>query len=482
MIGIFIIIYLYLFTVLSSYYLFGDKSPIVDNPHSFIKVKDGCPACHVDDPAQNGKGGYKLVNFTRDIYSLCTSCHKPAVHHPIDIIPGKSFSKRLPLDPDGSMTCTTCHDPHADAYADKPKTGRSVISKLFDLTFPISGRKYPTYFLRMSNVAGKLCLECHERYALIEEKSIELPDLTNYISSRGCKKCHPEQYHIWQLTPHARMVRRPGQDKDVLIANLQTSDRIALSNIAYVLGGHWIQRFVSQKDDTFVVRTPIWIISSNRWDLSYWREFDWIKSCAGCHVTGLNPFIGNFAEPGVACEACHGPGKKHSRTRSPEDIVNPADLDEQRRVMICEGCHTTGHDKTGEFRYPVGFVPGKDLSRYFFGLQPKPGQDNASFKNDGSKEDRHRQFLFWLNRYIYTTNETCDLCKNFRFKGIKEKEKLSVDDYCRTCHRAGRMPIPHQGATPMDKRCIECHEPAMSNLGGYSIHDHKFVPDSALLR
>lgn len=32
--------------------------------------------------------------------------------------------------------------------------------------------------------------------------------------------------------------------------------------------------------------------------------------CLGCHTTGYNPITKQYSEPGVTCEACHGPGER----------------------------------------------------------------------------------------------------------------------------------------------------------------------------
>jgi hypothetical protein len=36
------------------------------------------------------------------------------------------------------------------------------------------------------------------------------------------------------------------------------------------------------------------------------------RPCLACHATGYDPATGTFAEPGVTCEACHGPGERYN--------------------------------------------------------------------------------------------------------------------------------------------------------------------------
>jgi hypothetical protein len=293
---------------------------------------------------------------------------------------------------------------------------------------------------------------------------------------------------MWKKTPHARMVRNPRKNGDAVLAEFSQSAPLLPSEIAYVIGSRNVQRFVSKKGDSLVVRTPIWLIRSKKWNLMYWREMDWLKSCAGCHTTGFDPYIGRYSEEGVSCEACHGPGKKHALSSKPEDILHPGKIPVRRRDMICESCHTAGHDMTGEYSFPAGFIPGEDLGKYFQGLTPKPGQDDSSFKGDGSYADRHAQYLFWRSRMLLSEGETCDLCRNFRTGSSIGKEagkgplKMTAQEFCLSCHDGTVLPSPlyHTGKETGNAPCMSCHPPSRAGNGGVSIHDHRYIPHEAL--
>ena len=49
-----------------------------------------------------------------------------------------------------------------------------------------------------------------------------------------------------------------------------------------------------------------------------------------------------FADNGVGCERCHGPGGEHVRNPSAAPMANPAKLDAVRRDSICMQCHLSG--------------------------------------------------------------------------------------------------------------------------------------------
>lgn len=457
------------------------------NPHAFMNDPARCVECHLETRPTSGRP-YATMNFRKDIYSLCASCHKLPVAHPVDIAPGRGRGKELPLDADGSMTCITCHNPHGQALSDRPYTGRTLYEKARDTFFPSLPGKFRTYFLRIPTTAGELCKYCHARQKAGTRPEVTAVDPALYAGAPACAVCHPAEYRQWLHTPHARMVRIPRRNPGAVLAPFNESSPLLPSEIAYVLGSRNVQRFISRKGEALVVRTPIWLIREKKWNLSYWREMDWLKSCAGCHTTGFNPYLGRYAEEGISCEACHGPGKKHASTSLAGDIVNPAKVPEPRRSMICESCHTTGHDVTGEYRFPVGFLPGDDLAIHYLGLTPKPGQDDASFKGNDSYADRHAQFLFWRSRMLLVEGETCDLCKNFR---IARKDaashgplKMSVQDFCLSCHDGTVVPLPREHGPKGigNRRCLSCHPAARTSKGNVTIHDHRYIPAEALAK
>jgi hypothetical protein len=146
--------------------------------------------------------------------------------------------------------------------------------------------------------------------------------------------------------------------------------------------------------------------------------------------------------------------------------------------MVCASCHTTGHDRTGQFRFPLGYLPGRDLTRYYRGLLPKPGQDNQTFAGDESYADRSRQWRFWQETFLDVRGLTCDVCKNFRSQTVPgEKAQMTPSEYCLTCH-AKTWPESelHQTHLEREVQCPECHVPGVAkDGGGHSIHDHKFL-------
>jgi hypothetical protein len=278
------------------------------------------------------------------------------------------------------------------------------------------------------------------------------------------------------------MARDPRRHPEAMKADFSSNPPFPKEDVLYVLGSRWTQRFVVDKGGKLQVKAAIWSITGKSWDTSYWVDKPWTNLCQGCHVTGfeIHEDKPRFTELAVGCEACHGPGKAHADSGGSGPIVNPADLNAARRQMICESCHTSGHDRTGQFRFPLGYVPGRDLTSYYKGLTPKPGQDNDTFAGDGSYNDRHRQWLYWVDSYFNARGLTCDICKNFRERKEGQsntKVKMTVSEHCMTCHdESWPKKDVHARHLKADVGCDQCHLPALAPGGkSYSIHDHKFL-------
>ena len=96
---------------------------------------------------------------------------------------------------------------------------------------------------------------------------------------------------------------------------------------------------------------------------------------ARCENLSVESFV-----PGISCESCHGPGKKHparyASTPSASEIpppgpnaetaiVNPAKLDAARRDSVCISCHLEGDvsvEKAGHSG--LDYRPGDRISTY----------------------------------------------------------------------------------------------------------------------
>ncbi|MBN2563196.1 MAG: hypothetical protein JXQ75_19915 [Phycisphaerae bacterium] len=68
------------------------------------------------------------------------------------------------------------------------------------------------------------------------------------------------------------------------------------------------------------------------------------------HQDDLPGILGTWAEAGVQCEACHGPGRNHIENTSARDLYIP------NGTTACSGCHVTDPDDTSVIGAADGFV------------------------------------------------------------------------------------------------------------------------------
>lgn len=187
------------------------------------------------------------------------------------------------------------------------------------------------------------------------------PSGAEYVGSATCGGCHSEIYdtfmksgHPWKLNPVVN-----GQPPDYPFSNLsRPPEGYSWNDISYVIGGyHWKARFLD-KEGYIITDAPGHTGDSdypNQWNLANpaidmsagWAQY---KSgteklpydCGECHTTGytkqghqdgLPGIVGSWAEPGIQCEACHGPGNLHAS--NPQGIRMFIDRD----AASCGQCH-----------------------------------------------------------------------------------------------------------------------------------------------
>jgi predicted CXXCH cytochrome family protein len=416
-------------------------------------------------------------------------------------------------------------------------------------------------------------------------------DGATYIGSQECEECHIEKYDYWQNhSKHSGMLM-PIEEADVLgewntvqifqdpdlgtiqITLSQSNDdynitledidqpaNSATYQIHYTIGGvGWKQRYTTKIGNSYYVLPIQW--NKESWSWSTYRPQNWFqlnggtgngatmspdtdtswdRSCGGCHTTGYEvsqnqtsgEYTGTWSEPGIACEACHGPGSIHKQTTK-DSTATPA----QKRASIvrtsgadlCGRCHIRAADESGTYEFPTGYQVGNSSSFQFI--------DKGKYWGDGNTSKAHnQQYLDWMRsdhavaletlqtnshaqdscmechsvdyRQIVEKNDpanftiptletaqysiTCALCHNPH--GSLESSQLRMDavTLCTSCHTTGTsMPgdAPHHPQKEMrlgvpympSVRCPDCHMSRMAstlevntNGYGYDIAGHAF--------
>lgn len=442
--------------------------------HDNLAREVGCVKCHTTIPSQlvaKQIVASTSLQLRENSSKWCLTCHsmENGSHHPTGI--NVKNKVNLPMEPNNRMDCLTCHNPHISGIASTAWVPKFVSRSKNGI--------FKTHYLNVPNTQGQLCKTCHKNQELeytanAQKKSTF--DNHGYAGSESCKACHLDIYRMWKTTTHAKMVR-PFKSVNA-IENIPVEQlNWPVEKIEYTLGSHYVKRFVARASGTLVVLPKIWDSAKKSWLPVFdhgWRSRNWLKQCAGCHTTGFSTENDTFIEPGIGCESCHGPALNHTRTGSAKYVVSPSKLTPKRREMICMSCHTSGIDNAATHQFPSGYKPGDDLTKFYSGLTPKPGQTVDNFAGDESYEDRERQWQFLKDNLFLAQGLTCDYCQNFRnFETEGNKKYLTKAEYCLTCH----LDMANHPKDAPGKNCTMCHIPAKNASGAISIHDHKFTFD-----
>jgi hypothetical protein len=276
--------------------------------------------------------------------------------------------------------------------------------------------------------------------------SSEQPFGAAYIGSAKCGTCHKQLYDTFMKSGHPWKITKVVDGKPPQRPFTQIPsppEGYTWSDISYLIGGYaWKARFMDKKG--FII-TGADEKAKTQWNFAnpiVGKEAGWVGynpgkkemkyDCGPCHTTGYRPtgnqdnlpgIVGTWAEPGIQCEACHGPGSLHA--------ANPYGVKPQvvRDSELCGKCHRRG---------AVEMVDAKD-----------------------GFIEHHEQYeeLFQSKHVILK----CSLCHDPHtgVRQLREAKKPTTRTQCTNCHfeKAAHQSDAHKA---MEVACIECHMPRVT--------------------
>jgi hypothetical protein len=253
--------------------------------------------------------------------------------------------------------------------------------------------------------------------------------------------------------------------------------------------------------------SPItWYTDKQKWDLSpgyhanprqrFNRRV--VDGCVQCHAGRVAPTgDGNsnrfeeqpFAEHGIGCERCHGPGKQHVARFTADDwdtedeaadsmlIVNPARLDQRLRDSVCYQCHMEGETrilrKNKSFH---DFRPGmatEDIWTVFVSQQPF--ESAAAIPFTSQVEQMHASACFRGS----DGRMSCTSCHDPHRAPRREEQAAFYRERCNSCHldHGCSLSVEERESPPANNSCIHCHMPAAgpSDVLHVSQSDHRVL-------
>ncbi len=269
--------------------------------------------------------------------------------------------------------------------------------------------------------------------------------------------------------------------------------------VAWVIGGKRMQDSIAVLPDGRWQVLPVYYhVTSGTWvDYNEKKQgrvdaqhpFFWTRfrrnanhECLDCHTTGLSVrydrttqrFRTGFADAGVGCESCHGPGARHAESKSARDIVHPGKLHRSPRgraqaFSICAQCHGPRQPVFPVLDAERHFRPGEDYSELYQPLVLTNGKSrSAEFFADGRPASSSFEYQALVQSRCYLRGgATCLDCHSAPHAAHGENElppgPSAAEAGCLRCHAKLRGTAArarhsrHQTAAAQS--CISCHMP-----------------------
>ncbi len=282
-----------------------------------------------------------------------------------------------------------------------------------------------------------------------------------YTGNGSCEPCHAEIVRSYSSTPMAQSSGRvagglaPGElrhaasgtrysinaDGDVHAANPAGE---ASWRLAYFIGSGATGRSFLTIASGFLFQAPVtWYTQQAKWDVSPGYETDtvsrWSRAvepeCLACHSSQIRFAKGYqnlyadppFAQDGVGCERCHGPGSEHIAGRA--HLVNPATLPAAQRDSVCAQCHMSGEARINR--------AGKSFLDY------RPGDNLSS-----------------LVAYFVSAGDQAVRATSYVERLAASRCKAASGDalWCGSCHDPHRVPDARERVAYYQAKCLTCHD------------------------
>lgn len=392
----------------------------------------------------------------------------------------------------------------------------------------------------------------------------------SFVASQACRKCHEEEYQSWHAsyhrtmtqfaTPHAIVAPLDGQrleargrtyrferrgdafyvtmaqpEHELELrkngADLSLIENVPLTTRELVIttGSHHMQTFWIRSQDGLRQVPWYWHIAAKSWipaedsflqPPSRERSFTrWNDACIKCHavgeIPGLDPRTGfntKVAELGIACEACHGQGRRHiehheqrslstadalaGETAPDETITNPIRQSHVIASQICAQCHSSSRPRDlGEWLAGgMKYQPGDNLSHHFHVVQfgKSHSQDQFYLRDDywadGTGRTAGDEYQGLMESACHQRGElsclSCHSLHQYAARDDQLKRGKEGNAACLQCHsdyESRLVEHTHHAAGSSGSLCYNCHMPHITYGLLKGIRSHRIGSPSAVI-
>ena len=289
-----------------------------------------------------------------------------------------------------------------------------------------------------------------------------------FVGSEKCGSCHEDTYAKFTLSghPHALTPIEDGQPPtlpyDTITGGItDLPEGYTWDDIAYMNGGFgWKAQFIG-KDGYLITGDENSATQYNFANDDLDKEAEWVAfhggesipyDCGVCHATGYVPrghqdnmegIVGTWADEGVQCERCHGPGSRHAE--DPQGVRMVVD----RSAQLCSDCH--GRDDLALIDAENGFT----------------------------KQYVHYDELYNSKHFALSCVTCHDPHASTLYADETVNPKQGIMQVCESCHWAQEAVQNNRKHLGMD--CVDCHMPPMGqsaqadlNIFSGDLHAHQF--------
>jgi predicted CXXCH cytochrome family protein len=347
-----------------------------------------------------------------------------------------------------------------------------------------------------------------------------------WVGAQECQSCHPREYEAWRGSDHDLAMQSATRDSVLGDFDNATFDYAGLSHrffrrgdeywvetdgpdgklqayrVDYVFGVDPLQQYLLALPGGRLQALSIAWDSrpqqqqGQRWfhlhpdeqvdadDPLHWTGafYNWNSRCAECHSTHLEKnfdlktaqFATTWSEVNVACEACHGPGKRHTELARSRNLDShpragfPVNLGERgewaftsnkniarrrtplkasRQIENCGRCHSR-RGVLGEYHYGADLLDTHRLSLL----------EESLYHPDGQIQDEVYVYGSFIQSKMYRAGVVCSNCHEPHSMALR----ASGNGVCTQCHKPAQYDSEKHhhhpvGSTGAD--CANCHMP-----------------------
>jgi predicted CXXCH cytochrome family protein len=297
----------------------------------------------------------------------------------------------------------------------------------------------------------------------------------------------------------ANVVRDPKVQPAAVLGDFSKPNPLVtfqISDVAFVYGDKWKQRYFYRKGDDYFVYPVQWDIQNKTWRPYHpAKGTDWWTAhypedqaqrptgplCDGCHSVNYNTTTHQVTEWNVGCEKCHGPGSDHVAKPTKANVVNPGKLDLVRGNDVCLQCHTQGQplkNPVGDryYDWPVGYTPGDRLADYWKLEEHKLGETTFTHFPDGTAHKNRMQGNDFVQSQMYLHGIRCNSCHDVHGTSNPADLKASSTALCLSCHtKVNAAAHSHHPAKSAGADCVGCHMPKIEQtIADVNVRAHTF--------